>query len=640
MDKNNIKIFVSYKDKHKIIKSDIITPIQTGRAIADEIFEDMIGDDTGDNISAENDYYSELSAQYWVWKNYEKIGTPNYIGFMHYRRHFIFNEKYVAKQTNKQHKFGYSAYGFENLDDKYFNDIQLNDEKIENTLLNTDIIFIKKANAKYLGCKNGLEDFKKNCIGAHEEDYYRCMEIVEKLYPNEFTEEIKELNKGPYRYFYNMFIMKKEYFFKYSEFLFSVLKELKKELDTEYDSRNGYRVLGYMGEFLLSLYAFKMNKTKSIKIKELYSSFLFNTKEQEILKPAFQENFTTIAMSSSNEYAPYLAVCLQSLIDNSSKEKNYDIVILEKDISEQNKKLISQLSKASNISIRFYNCKQIIETKAHIDKNTHYREECVYRLYAAEIFKNYEKIIFTDCDLLFLKDISLLNSISTDEHPIAACMDYMMNAMYNINWADWKQYSKNILKLKNIYSYCNTGVMIINTNIFKNKNICPKCLNLLETSFLRILEQDALNMVLQDDVKYIPSVWNVMTLQEQMKHWKFLDCMSLNLKHEYLSARNNIHILHYAATRKPWYYPDEEFADIWWQYARKTPFYEIILKRMCDKNKPTIDLLSDIKHYRSNVLRYWKYKILQNFVFGKTRERYTTKKYIFKTKIRNAKAIR
>ena len=52
----DIKIFVTYKDKHKIIETDIIKPIQTGRAIADEAFEGMIGDDTGENISAENPY--------------------------------------------------------------------------------------------------------------------------------------------------------------------------------------------------------------------------------------------------------------------------------------------------------------------------------------------------------------------------------------------------------------------------------------------------------------------------------------------------------------------------------------------------------------------------------------------------------
>lgn len=52
----------------------------------------MIGDDTGDNISALNDSYNEMTALYWAWKNYDKLGNPDYIGLMHYRRHFVLNE--------------------------------------------------------------------------------------------------------------------------------------------------------------------------------------------------------------------------------------------------------------------------------------------------------------------------------------------------------------------------------------------------------------------------------------------------------------------------------------------------------------------------------------------------------------------
>ena len=216
----------------------------------------------------------------------------------------------------------------------------------------------------------------------------------------------------------------------------------------------------------------------------------------------------------------------------------------------------------------------------------------------------------------------------------------MMNAMYNIKWADWKDYCSKHLKLKDIYNYYNTGVMIIDIQKFKSKSICSSCIELLESKFLRILEQDALNMVLQDDVKYIPTIWNFMTMQNQMKHWKFLDCMSLSSKNDYFTSRDNIHILHFAATRNPWFYPDEEYAELWWAYARKTPFYEIILKRMCDKDKPTVELLQDLKHYKSNVLKYWKYKILQNFVFGKTRTRYVNKKHIYKAKVAQGKIFK
>ena len=98
MKKSNIKIFVTYKEKHRLLKSDIITPIQAGRTLAKEILPDMIGDDLGDNISNQNDIYSEMSSIYWVWKNYEKVGNPDYVGFMQYRRQFLFDTNHLTSK--------------------------------------------------------------------------------------------------------------------------------------------------------------------------------------------------------------------------------------------------------------------------------------------------------------------------------------------------------------------------------------------------------------------------------------------------------------------------------------------------------------------------------------------------------------
>ena len=50
------------------------------------MLDNMIGDDTGDNISELNRNFNELTAIYWAWKNYDKLGNPDYIGLAHYRR--------------------------------------------------------------------------------------------------------------------------------------------------------------------------------------------------------------------------------------------------------------------------------------------------------------------------------------------------------------------------------------------------------------------------------------------------------------------------------------------------------------------------------------------------------------------------
>ena len=42
-------------------------------------------------------------------------------------------------------------------------------------------------------------------------------------------------------------------------------------------------------------------------------------------------NTQAIGMACSNEYVPYLSVCLLSLVENSNPNKEYDIVIFEND---------------------------------------------------------------------------------------------------------------------------------------------------------------------------------------------------------------------------------------------------------------------------------------------------------------------
>jgi hypothetical protein len=79
---NDLKVFV-------VTHKPVIYPddpayecIQAGAALHRNFT--ALRDDSGDNISIKNKYYSELTAHYWIWKNV----TADYIGLVHYRRHF------------------------------------------------------------------------------------------------------------------------------------------------------------------------------------------------------------------------------------------------------------------------------------------------------------------------------------------------------------------------------------------------------------------------------------------------------------------------------------------------------------------------------------------------------------------------
>ncbi len=80
------KLFCVYFDDRPIWRSDAVEPIQAGRARTG-VTLDMVGDDTGDSISGENLRYGEMTAWYWVWKNWlPKHPEAERVGFCHYRR--------------------------------------------------------------------------------------------------------------------------------------------------------------------------------------------------------------------------------------------------------------------------------------------------------------------------------------------------------------------------------------------------------------------------------------------------------------------------------------------------------------------------------------------------------------------------
>ena len=85
-----LKIFCVYFDRRPVWRSDCVEPIQAGRARTGEDLG-MLSDDTGDSISAENVRYGEMTAWYWVWKNWlPSHPKVEYVGFSHYRRFLDF----------------------------------------------------------------------------------------------------------------------------------------------------------------------------------------------------------------------------------------------------------------------------------------------------------------------------------------------------------------------------------------------------------------------------------------------------------------------------------------------------------------------------------------------------------------------
>ena len=85
----DIKIIVAAHKRYWMPEDEMYLPLHVGaEGKTDESGKPLdlgyVKDNTGDNISAKNANYCELTGLYWAWKNLD----ADYIGLAHYRRHF------------------------------------------------------------------------------------------------------------------------------------------------------------------------------------------------------------------------------------------------------------------------------------------------------------------------------------------------------------------------------------------------------------------------------------------------------------------------------------------------------------------------------------------------------------------------
>ena len=229
MDKITIYILTHKKfDYESIEDKQVYKPLLCGSASLNEGFG-YVRDDVGNNISSLNKYYSELSGEYWAWKN----DTSDIIGFCHYRRYFTKN--ILLNKMSKQ--------------------------DIQKSLDNYDIILPQKM---HLGI-TVLKEADSSIDIQKEKDYILLREIIAKESP-EYLESYDEVLNGKELSFYNMFICRKEIADDYFKWLFDILKIFKDQTDFSQYEKGNARILGYLSERLLNVYV----KKHKLKVNEKY----------------------------------------------------------------------------------------------------------------------------------------------------------------------------------------------------------------------------------------------------------------------------------------------------------------------------------------------------------------------------------
>ena len=203
----DLRIVIAAHRPYPMPLGDVYLPLQVGAAGKPPI-DGFRRDDEGENISARNPNYCELTGLYWAWKNLKAEA----IGLVHYRRHF--------KATP---------------------------ERIAALLERHDIILPRKRN--YFIETN----YSQYAHAHHAADLDLARTILGERQP-ECVAAFDRVMKRTSGHRFNMLVMKREVLDAYCTWLFDILFELERRLDISSYSTNDARVFGFVAERLLDVW--------------------------------------------------------------------------------------------------------------------------------------------------------------------------------------------------------------------------------------------------------------------------------------------------------------------------------------------------------------------------------------------------
>ena len=574
--KPDIKIFVSHRIdmEAETIDNPLYVNVRCGAVYDKRENIDMLGDDTGDNISEKRNMYNELTVQYWAWKNVD----ADYYGLCDERKYFSLSEK----QNKSNNKVLYEEYLTQEIIKKY----ELDNNKLVDKLLDeNDFVIMQPIDIRKVATPKGYAKNIKMYLqnNNHKLLKYEHIEIIldyiRDVYPDIYPYAIKYLNG--YQYIqYNNFIMKKILFNEYCSFQFNILFNFEKKFhkNSQFYSENIMQSLNLIGIVLLGIY-YKYLSEKNIKYKQLLVIYFNNTKKYEQIYPFFNTNNIAIVIRISDYYVPYFSVLLQSIISYSNKDNNYDIIVLTGSIKQNNKNILNNMiTNKNNFSIRYINPEQYIHGTSLYVSTSSYSREAYYTLFTPYLLKNYDKLLVLDSDLILQGDIAEIFNNDISDCLAAATKEIVFMGMLNLD-EQWIEYALEELKIDKPYDYTNTGVILLNTKLIRDKFTFKHIVDVAKNSKFRTQEQDLINILFYGKIKFLDLKYNYYT---RINSWNedMLDNAPVHYKKIYETVGNNPFVIHYANQPKPWSNPNISYADKWWEIARKTPFYEIILQRM------------------------------------------------------------
>lgn len=593
MLKNEFAVFVQYPEENKgELRSEAplidVSVMPDGLRFADGT------EPVPPALAGKTMLYEELTVQYWAWKN----TACQYYGFCKHNKLFSFAPDHFEGNPQNWIWFYY-------LDRQTKDKLCPDTEALRRCLGDREFVISDPFPVNY---DTVVEYYAGLEFPLHKKsDLDTACEVFGELHPEDMPYADAYL-KGNLFYPDNMFLAARGAFADYCAWLFPVLAELERRLPLEHRSREGLAAVCDIGAVLLGVYYTKLQKEGKVKTGTLQRAFIERGVPELDIRPLYDGNATTVLIASSDYYVPYCAVTLSSLIRNASPENNYDFIIFQQDMTEPHMQTLADMAKdMPNISVRFVDPRPFIpdpgafQAVAQDFGVTRFPPILAYRAFVPYILKNFRRVIWCDCDLVFEHDAADLFRFDMQGNIAAFAHDIIICAYANGSDKTVGNYYSECTFMKDVYQYGNAGIVMLDLDRFRAEIPYERMLQKSTEMKHIIPEQDTINSIWEGRTIFLDRRWNVFTFGSGPV-WiqRFVPAQAYR---EFVEAEKDPFVVHFAGPEKPWSNPEVSKTEHFWRYARSTPYYEVILERMFkaaqlpplpDPNRSTVRKMADV----------------------------------------------
>lgn len=272
-------------------------------------------------------------------------------------------------------------------------------------------------------------------------------------------------------------------------------------------------------------------------------------------------NIIPIVFSFDNNLVKPACVCLSSLLMSAAEDTFYDIFILH---SQTENLAREELDKVTRY---FKNCRlQYRSVDSTFDKAFEIRgitTPAYYRLLIPELIPEYDKVLYSDVDVIFRSDLSCFYNVDMTGYYVAG-----VDSLASFQPELVKYYNDTVGTGPEGIIY--SGNLIINSKEILKDNIIPRFKELAKNKY-QFQDMDVINIACRGKIKYLSpsfclttyiSEYNVYRRDELLGVWGIDE-----IDDALISG-----IVHFNG-KKPWKDVCINF-NIWWEYYRRCPFFD------------------------------------------------------------------